>query len=54
VYEFFLRFLESPDFVPNSGKKYIDHAFVLQACLQFIHVREHGDACHAILPCGTL
>lgn len=30
VYEFFLRLLESPDFVPNSGKKYIDHSFVLQ------------------------
>ena len=28
VYEFFLRFLECPDFVPNIGKKYIDQRFV--------------------------
>jgi len=28
VYEFFLRFLESTDFVPNIGKKYIDQKFV--------------------------
>ncbi|XP_014661997.1 PREDICTED: serine/threonine-protein phosphatase 2A 56 kDa regulatory subunit epsilon isoform-like [Priapulus caudatus] len=30
VYEFFLRFLESPDFQPSIGKKYIDQKFVLQ------------------------
>lgn len=30
VYEFFLRFLESPDFMPNVAKKYIDQRFVLQ------------------------
>lgn len=30
VYEFFLRFLESPDFQPNLAKKYIDQKFVLQ------------------------
>ncbi|XP_029648562.1 serine/threonine-protein phosphatase 2A 56 kDa regulatory subunit delta isoform isoform X3 [Octopus bimaculoides] len=30
VYEFFLRFLESPDFVPNIAKRYIDQKFVLQ------------------------
>uniref|UniRef100_A0A8C4QPW0 Serine/threonine protein phosphatase 2A regulatory subunit n=1 Tax=Eptatretus burgeri TaxID=7764 RepID=A0A8C4QPW0_EPTBU len=30
VYELFLRFLESPDFLPNIGKKYIDQKFVLQ------------------------
>ncbi|TSK42127.1 Serine/threonine-protein phosphatase 2A 56 kDa regulatory subunit delta isoform [Bagarius yarrelli] len=29
VYEFFLRFLESPDFQPNISKKYIDQKFVL-------------------------
>ncbi|XP_058506955.1 serine/threonine-protein phosphatase 2A 56 kDa regulatory subunit delta isoform isoform X2 [Solea solea] len=29
VYEFFLRFLESPDFQPNIAKKYIDQKFVL-------------------------
>ena len=28
VYEFFLRFLESPEFQPNIGKKYIDQRFV--------------------------
>jgi len=28
VYEFFLRFLESPEFQPNTGKKYIDQRFV--------------------------
>uniref|UniRef100_A0A3P8TN25 Serine/threonine protein phosphatase 2A regulatory subunit n=1 Tax=Amphiprion percula TaxID=161767 RepID=A0A3P8TN25_AMPPE len=27
VYEFFLRFLESPDFQPNIAKKYIDQKF---------------------------
>lgn len=30
VYEFFLRFIESPDFSTNIGKRYIDHGFVLQ------------------------
>jgi len=30
VYEFFLRFLESPDFQPSIGKKVIDQNFVLQ------------------------
>ena len=30
VYEFFLRFLESPDFQPNTAKKSIDAQFVLQ------------------------
>ncbi|CAF2511262.1 unnamed protein product [Rotaria sp. Silwood2] len=29
VYDFFLRFLESPDFQPNTGKRYIDQKFVL-------------------------
>lgn len=29
VYEFFLRFLESPDFQPSIGKKVIDQKFVL-------------------------
>lgn len=32
VYEFFLRFVESPDFNTNTAKKYIDQSFV-------IHVR---------------
>eukprot|EP00096_Caligus_rogercresseyi_P000056 TRINITY_DN1015_c2_g1_i2.p1 TRINITY_DN1015_c2_g1~~TRINITY_DN1015_c2_g1_i2.p1 ORF type:complete len:495 (+),score=121.90 TRINITY_DN1015_c2_g1_i2:333-1817(+) len=30
VYDFFLRFLESPDFQPVNGKKVIDQKFVLQ------------------------
>ncbi|XP_051951617.1 serine/threonine-protein phosphatase 2A 56 kDa regulatory subunit gamma isoform-like isoform X2 [Xyrauchen texanus] len=30
VYEFFLRFLESPDFQPNIAKKYIEQKFVMQ------------------------
>jgi serine/threonine-protein phosphatase 2A regulatory subunit B' len=30
VYEFFLRFLETPDFQPSLAKKYIDQRFVLQ------------------------
>lgn len=30
VYEFFLRFLESPDFQPHLAKPYIDQKFVLQ------------------------
>eukprot|EP00158_Paraphelidium_tribonemae_P005414 Partr_v1_DN27321_c0_g1_i8_m46381 putative Protein phosphatase 2A regulatory B subunit (B56 family) len=30
VYEFFLRFIESPDFNTNTAKKYIDQHFILQ------------------------
>lgn len=30
VYEFFLRFIESPDFNTNLAKKYIDQHFILQ------------------------
>lgn len=30
VYEFFLRFLESPDFHPPTAKKFIDQKFVLE------------------------
>lgn len=30
VYEFFLRFVESPEFNTNIGKRYIDQGFVLQ------------------------
>ena len=33
VYEFFLRFVESPDFNTNIGKRYIDQPFVLQVRL---------------------
>lgn len=34
VYEFFLRFVESPDFSQNIGKKYIDQTFVLHVSLK--------------------
>ena len=30
VYEYFLRFLESPDFAPNTAKKHIDQSFVMK------------------------
>ncbi|ESO07353.1 hypothetical protein HELRODRAFT_76326 [Helobdella robusta] len=30
IYEFFLRFLETPDFQPSMAKKFIDQRFVLQ------------------------
>lgn len=30
VYEFFLRFVESPDFQPSVAKKFIDQTFVIQ------------------------
>uniref|UniRef100_A0A8C2JFS7 Serine/threonine protein phosphatase 2A regulatory subunit n=1 Tax=Cyprinus carpio TaxID=7962 RepID=A0A8C2JFS7_CYPCA len=30
VYEFFLRFLENPDFQPSTAKRYIDQKFVLK------------------------
>jgi hypothetical protein len=33
VYEFFLRFVESPDFNTNVAKRHIDTSFVLQASL---------------------
>lgn len=38
VYEFFLRFLESPDFQPNIAKKYIDQKFVMQVRSEFRNV----------------
>ncbi|RWS31710.1 serine/threonine-protein phosphatase 2A 56 kDa regulatory subunit epsilon-like isoform [Leptotrombidium deliense] len=37
VYEFFLRFLESPDFQPTIGKRVIDQKFVLQVNVTFIN-----------------
>lgn len=38
VYEFFLRFLESPDFQPSLAKKYIDQKFVLQVSFFPVHL----------------
>lgn len=32
VYEFFLRFVECPDFNTNIAKRFIDQQFVLQVC----------------------
>lgn len=37
VYEFFLRFLEVPDFKPSVAKKYIDQKFVLQVSVISFH-----------------
>ena len=39
VYEFFLRFLESPEFQPNTGKKYIDQRFVSNVSLFALFLR---------------
>ncbi|KAJ8780258.1 hypothetical protein J1605_011861 [Eschrichtius robustus] len=47
VYEFFLRFLESPDFQPNIAKKYIDQKFVLQ--VRFIYETEHHNGIAELL-----
>lgn len=40
VYEFFLRFLESPDFQPNIAKKYIDQKFVLSVSSLFQNLHQ--------------
>ena len=37
VYEFFLRFLENPEFQPNTGKKYIDQRFVSNVIENFFN-----------------
>ena len=42
VYEFFLRFVESPDFNTNIGKRYIDQNFVLS--VRIIYYQSH--LCH--------
>uniref|UniRef100_H2YUT9 Serine/threonine protein phosphatase 2A regulatory subunit n=1 Tax=Ciona savignyi TaxID=51511 RepID=H2YUT9_CIOSA len=47
IYEFFLRFLESPDFQPNIARKYIDQKFVLE-------VRNYFIKCNLILDCAGL
>lgn len=48
VYEFFLRFLESPDFQPSMAKRYVDQKFVLQVLDFFLlsfsvkkHLQQH-------------
>ena len=40
VYEFFLRFLESPDFQPSHAKKFIDQKFVLQVRVFLLLLKE--------------
>ena len=46
VYEFFLRFLESPDFQPSIGKKVIDQKFVLQLLELFDSEVRESSACY--------
>lgn len=43
VYEFFLRFLESPDFQPSIAKRHIDQKFVLQVftCTYMLYIHAH-------------
>ena len=44
VYEFFLRFVESPDFNTNVAKKFIDQHFVLQVRVRRGRQMEPADA----------
>lgn len=41
VYEFFLRFLESPDFQPSVAKRFIDQKFVLQVSKAVVINQDH-------------
>lgn len=50
VYEFFLRFVENPDFSTNIGKKYIDQTFVLHVSLG--QAVDLAEAQRAELRCG--
>ena len=46
VYEFFLRFLENPEFQPAVGKKYIDQKFVCNVrTLNYSCIRTYNDIC---------
>ncbi|MGH0142607.1 UNVERIFIED_CONTAM: hypothetical protein FKN15_050077 [Acipenser sinensis] len=57
VYEFFLRFLENPDFQPSIAKRYIDQKFVLQKITlyvlspsdRFIYETEHFNGVAELL-----
>lgn len=51
VYEFFLRFLESPDFQPNVAKKYIDQKFVMSVRMR-VGLRVEIRALKPSLTCG--
>lgn len=42
VYEYFLRFLESPDFQANQAKRYIDQKFVLNVSAQDRKARQYA------------
>lgn len=50
VYEFFLRFLESPDFQANNAKRYIDQTFVLQVS-DILLVYSHINANFTLFSC---
>ena len=39
VYDFFLRFLESPDFQPNTAKRFIDQKFILNVRSRIVQAR---------------
>lgn len=43
VYEFFLRFVESPDFNAQVAKRYIDQRFILQVLHGVCMWRRDGD-----------
>ena len=50
VYEFFLRFVESPDFNTNIVKRYIDQNFVLSVnllhlCTRLLLASHHVQTC---------
>ena len=49
VYEFFLRFLESPDFQPTIGKKVIDQKFVLQVSWWRRRALLTSNSCHLMM-----
>lgn len=58
VYEFFLRFVESPDFNTNIAKKFIDQHFVLQVShrlpsLQPVWARMSSAADHHVPMCSA-
>ena len=56
VYEFFLRFVESPDFNTNIAKRYIDQQFVLQVRLLSLLLERQAknEDADAPTPCAQL
>lgn len=51
VYEFFLRFLESPDFQPSIAKKHIDQRFVVQVSCSSIVINVNSADSEKRLDC---